>query len=214
MQPYVAAKVLYFPATGIYTGGEVIDMTLGENLQRLRKAKGLSQDEVAEKLFLTRQSVSKWENNQAEPGVEKLKALAGLYSVSVDELVGNISADGAQDQGEGQTPEEFYRSILALRMVTAVAGCFAIEDGLFVYCLDWFAMAVGCRVRNRLMWGLILVLEGTSLFAHLLLTVKMFWYVLDRSFITLLITAVNGLIFVLSCQGKIKRYFIVKDGSV
>lgn len=189
-------------------------MTLGENLQRLRKAKGLSQDEVAEKLFLTRQSVSKWENNQAEPGVENLKALARLYSVSVDELVGNISADGAQGQGEGQTPEEFYRSILTLRMVTAVAGCFAIEDGWFLYCFDWFAMAVGCRVRNRLMWGLILVLEGMSLFAHLLLTVKMFWYVLDRSFITLLITAVNGLIFALSCQGKIKRYFVVKDGSV
>lgn len=64
-------------------------MTLGENLQRLRKARGLSQDEVAQKLFLTRQSVSKWENGQAEPGVENLKALAGLYGVSVDVLIGN-----------------------------------------------------------------------------------------------------------------------------
>ena len=63
-------------------------MTLGENLQRLRKAKGMSQDEVAEKLFVTRQSVSKWETNKAEPGVENLKALAKLYGVSVDVLLG------------------------------------------------------------------------------------------------------------------------------
>lgn len=42
-------------------------MTLGENLQQLRKSAGLSQEEVAGRLFVSRQSVSKWENDQAEP---------------------------------------------------------------------------------------------------------------------------------------------------
>ena len=63
-------------------------MTLGENLKRLRTEKGLSQEEVAGQLFLSRQTVSKWENNQAEPGVENLKALARLYGVTLDQLLG------------------------------------------------------------------------------------------------------------------------------
>lgn len=54
-------------------------MTLGENLQRLRKEQGLSQEDVAQALFVTRQTISKWETDKAEPGVDNLKALADLY---------------------------------------------------------------------------------------------------------------------------------------
>ena len=72
-------------------------MTLGENLKRLRTEKGLSQEEVAGLLFLSRQTVSKWENNQAEPGVENLKALARLYGVSLDQLLLAESTGAPED---------------------------------------------------------------------------------------------------------------------
>ena len=62
-------------------------MTLGENLQRLRAAKGLSQEEVARQLYVSRQSVSKWEHDAAEPGAENLKTLARLYGVTLDQLL-------------------------------------------------------------------------------------------------------------------------------
>ena len=62
-------------------------MTLGENLQNLRKEKGLSQEEVAQSLFVTRQTISKWETDKAEPGVSNLKALAGLYTVPLERLM-------------------------------------------------------------------------------------------------------------------------------
>lgn len=62
-------------------------MTLGENLQKLRAAKGLSQQDVARTLYVSRQSVSKWENDAAEPGVENLKALAKLFGVTLDRLL-------------------------------------------------------------------------------------------------------------------------------
>ena len=64
-------KIPAFP----YHRGEVSKMTLGGNLQNLRKEAGLSQEQVAQALFVSRQSVSKWENDQAEPGVENLKTL-------------------------------------------------------------------------------------------------------------------------------------------
>ena len=51
-----------------YAEAEVIDMTLGENLQRLRKEKGLSQEDVARALFVSRQTISKWETGQGRAG--------------------------------------------------------------------------------------------------------------------------------------------------
>ena len=73
-------------------------MNFHENLQRLRKQAGLSQEEVAQKLFLSRQSISKWENGGAEPGIENLKALAKLYGVTVDELVGNEQPEDTTEE--------------------------------------------------------------------------------------------------------------------
>lgn len=64
-------------------------MTLGEKLQQLRKAAGLSQEQLAEQLDVSRQSVSKWELNDAVPDVNKLIMLSELFAVSVDELIKN-----------------------------------------------------------------------------------------------------------------------------
>ena len=81
-------------------------MALSENLQRLRKKAGLSQEDVAEKLFVSRQSISKWENGNAEPGVDHLKALARLYGVTLDELMENESVPETKPTPEAKsTPE-------------------------------------------------------------------------------------------------------------
>lgn len=63
-------------------------MDYGEKLYKLRKQKSLSQETVANELNVSRQSVSLWETNQSFPSMENLIALAKLYQVSLDELVG------------------------------------------------------------------------------------------------------------------------------
>lgn len=60
---------------------------LGENIRKYRKEKNLSQDELAEKLNVTRQSVSLWENDQTQPSLENIVALAKLFGVTTDELL-------------------------------------------------------------------------------------------------------------------------------
>lgn len=60
---------------------------LGENIRRHRKLNNMSQDELAEKLNVTRQSVSLWENGQTQPSLENIVALAKLFQVSTDELL-------------------------------------------------------------------------------------------------------------------------------
>ena len=61
-------------------------MPLNEKLRQLRRAKGLSQEALAEKLGLSRQAVAKWESGASRPSTENLLALAGIFGVSLDEL--------------------------------------------------------------------------------------------------------------------------------
>ena len=62
-------------------------MNLGERLFELRKAKSLTQDEVAEKLNVTRQTVSKWETNQSTPDFDKIVPISELFEIGVEELL-------------------------------------------------------------------------------------------------------------------------------
>ena len=63
------------------------ESTMGERIQQLRKAAGLSQEQLAEKLDVSRQSVSKWELNDAVPELAKVIAISELFGVSTDELL-------------------------------------------------------------------------------------------------------------------------------
>ncbi len=60
---------------------------LAQQIRILRTAKNLSQDELAEKLYISRQAVSKWENGEATPDIDKLVQLAEIFGVSLDYLV-------------------------------------------------------------------------------------------------------------------------------
>ena len=67
-------------------------MTLGEKLSEKRRAKGFTQDEIAEKLGVTPQAVSKWENDASCPDISLLPQLASLYETTIDELLSKESA--------------------------------------------------------------------------------------------------------------------------
>lgn len=64
-----------------------MELTFGQNLAKERKQAGISQEELAEKLHLTRQTISKWETGASAPDVEGLRALCRALDVSADRLV-------------------------------------------------------------------------------------------------------------------------------
>ncbi len=66
-------------------------MSLGEKLLSLRKKKGLSQEEVADLLHVTRQTVSKWETDQSTPDFDKVVPICKLYDISTEELFGEVA---------------------------------------------------------------------------------------------------------------------------
>ena len=64
-------------------------MKFNEKLIELRKKQGLSQEELAEKIFVTRQAVSRWETGDTIPNIDTLKLLSKLFDVSINTLLGS-----------------------------------------------------------------------------------------------------------------------------
>ncbi len=62
-------------------------MEFHEKLQELRKQKGLTQEELAEALYVSRTAISKWESGRGYPNIDSLKAIAKFFSVTIDELL-------------------------------------------------------------------------------------------------------------------------------
>ncbi len=123
-------------------------MSLGENIYRLRTAKNMSQGDLADALDVSRQSVSKWENNSAVPELDKLIKMGGIFGISLDELVGKESP--AQPQPESAEPviqTVYVKSALpGLKIAGILLLCGAFLTlllmGIFVDALLGFCMAV------------------------------------------------------------------------
>ena len=62
-------------------------MELNEKLQELRKQKGLTQEELAQALYVSRTAISKWESGRGYPNIDSLKAIAKFFCVSIDDLL-------------------------------------------------------------------------------------------------------------------------------
>lgn len=75
-------------------------MSLGERLYELRKKKGFSQEEVAEKLNVTRQSVSKWETDESKPDFDKIIPICELYEISSNELLSGTKEEKEEEEVE------------------------------------------------------------------------------------------------------------------
>ena len=78
--------------------------TLGRRIQEARKAAGLSQESLGERLGVSRQAVSKWEADAAVPELENLIAMSRIFGVTIGALLG-VEPEAAEDRSEGDAPE-------------------------------------------------------------------------------------------------------------
>ena len=76
-------------------------MTMGERIQSLRTGCGLSQEQLAGLVGVSRQAVSKWERSEAIPDTNKLAALAGALGTTADELLGGQDQEARREEYQG-----------------------------------------------------------------------------------------------------------------
>lgn len=126
-------------------------MDLASRLYELRKGKNLSQEEIAERLNVSRQTVSKWETGQSVPDFDKIVPLCELYTISADELLTGKKYHSICEES----------SVFSIRRKKA----FVISTSVFLYFLAVIWMIIGesiSFISDSMLVGIFLFLCGIS----------------------------------------------------
>lgn len=95
-------------------------MKFSQKLMELRKGKGMSQGELADKLNVTRQTVSKWELDQTVPDMNKLKEISKLFDISLDELVNDIKITNPEGEYKESPIEKNNKKISIILLICGI----------------------------------------------------------------------------------------------
>ena len=103
-------------------------MSFGENLTNLRRQKGWSQDDLANNLDLSRQAISKWENETSKPDIDNIKKISKIFSIKIDELINNELPDDKAVTLDVKKEEKREKTITIIKlMIIAVIILYVIS---------------------------------------------------------------------------------------
>jgi len=161
-------------------------MNLGENIYRLRTEKNLSQGDLADALSVSRQSISKWENNSAVPELEKLVRMAQLFEVSLDRLVCGIDPMTEQVSPEKSTAARtpHFKEIL---------GIVLIGLALLLFCLSLIIKDMD--IEAGIYFALILATVGISCIWQIRHPSNILIFTLDALFLLVSIISLESTLF-------------------
>ena len=117
-------------------------MTLGEMIRRLREEAGLSQQELAERLFVSRQTVSRWESGSRTPDIMTAKKIAALLGATLDELVPDGEGEEMPKAESRVPPEKRMQCGMFLGILSVWAAVWAMAaNGTFLAVLSLVFLA-------------------------------------------------------------------------
>ena len=148
-------------------------MEFNEKLQQLRKNKGITQEELAEDLYVSRTAISKWESGRGYPSIDSLKEIATYFSVTIDEL---LSGEALLDIAEKENRSNLRRTHGMLFGVADILSLLMILLPLYPKTIDGYVYSVNLLIYGEtatisliLYWALPIILIVTGI-AKLILT--------------------------------------------
>lgn len=95
-------------------------MELSQKLKELRKKQGLTQLELAERLFVSRQAISGWEAGTSRPSTENLQSLSRLFNIPLETLLDDTAEEQAKEEDKGQGKARRYKAIVLVIVLLAI----------------------------------------------------------------------------------------------
>ena len=134
-------------------------MNLGEKLFELRKSKNLTQDDVAEKLEVTRQTISKWETNQSTPDFDKIVPLCNLYEITPNELL----MKERQKENSQNEQENNYENMTKVQIKQKSAEIVSTSIFIYIVAVAFLMIAIPVQHANPIIaTAIFLILIGWS----------------------------------------------------
>ena len=179
-------------------------MEFNEKLQELRKQKGLTQEELAASLYVSRAAISKWESGRGYPNIESLKAIAKFFSVTVDELLSTNEVLTIAEE-DSKRKEKHFRDLIYGLLDICIAMLlflpfFAEDAGGIIQSVSLIALD---GVQSYLKTTYLAVVIGTTVMGILTLALQNCQataWVKSKATISLALGAVLVLLFTISSQ--------------
>lgn len=107
-------------------------MTFGEKLKKLRQDNQLTQEQLAQKIFVTRTAISKWELDKGYPSIDSLKLLSNLFHVSIDDLLSNEDVENKKLLDEANARKAYSIAIVFFVLTVVCAIVYAATSIRYV----------------------------------------------------------------------------------
>lgn len=178
-----------------------MDIMTANRLQQLRKDNGYSQEVLAEKLGISRQSVSKWERAESSPEIDNLMALSKIYGLTIDELL-DVSGDKVIVKNTGKKEPDFKGKmksllskandfgiypnaakkllifpfpIIVVFLYVALSMAFKIWHPLWIIFMTipiYYRFAIACKANNKKVFALLIPVPEMVVTVYLLLGIS------------------------------------------
>ena len=131
-------------------------MEFHEKLQELRKRRGLTQEELAEAIYVSRTAVSKWESGRGYPSIDSLKEISNYFSVTIDELLSSEKLLSIAEKENKANLQSMCNSLFGLldvcSFILIILPLYPNRVNEFVYSVNLFAYTQGTLLNRLLYW--------------------------------------------------------------
>ena len=177
-------------------------MEFHEKLQELRKSRGLTQEELAEELYVSRTAISKWESGRGYPSIDSLKEISNYFSVTIDEL---LSTDKLLSIAEKESRANLrgmcdllFGLLDVFAIVLIVLPLYPnVVDG-FVYSVNLFAYIQTTSLNRSLYWIMIVFLVVIGFIKLILIKLDMQRYNKVATKVSMSISTLSVLLFAIT----------------
>ena len=122
-------------------------MELGNHIKHYRNEKGLSQEELAERVYVTRQTISNWENNKNYPDINSIVLLSEIFEISIDNLIkGDLEQMKREINSEEVKKLNFYSLMMAILMIAAIISLVPLIKFIGVYAFIVYFALLACAM--------------------------------------------------------------------
>ena len=179
-------------------------MEFNEKLQELRKQKGLTQEELAEKLYVSRTAISKWESGRGYPNIDSLKEIAKFFSVTIDGLLSPNEVLTIVEE-EGKQKEKHFRDLIYGLLDICIAMLlflpfFAEKENGVIQSISLIALD-GVQPYLKIAYFAIVVLSiAIGILTLALQNCQWVAWVKSKTMVSLVLGAIAVLVFMISSQ--------------
>jgi transcriptional regulator with XRE-family HTH domain len=179
-------------------------MEFNQKLQELRKQKGLTQEELAAHLYVSRAAISKWESGRGYPNIDSLKMIAKFFGITVDQLLSGDElltlAEADQQQKEARIRDLVYGLLDCSLALFLFLPLFGEKSGDTIRAVSLLALE---NISRYLLIGYYTAVIGIFLLGVLTLTLQNYQskiWITYKNMLSLALNAITMLLFIISLQ--------------